>query len=135
MTTSATRPTRQLDRTDVRHVHPPRDAPGLARRAGAEALAIFALVFAGCAAIVADARYDGALGTVGIALVFGLVIMAMVYATGHLLRRDLWPHSGGSRTKEQCCWSRATSWMRPATATTCCSCARASSSPQASRKI
>ena len=56
----------------------------LARRAGAEALAAFALVFAGCGAIVADARYHGALGTVGIGLVFGLVIMVMVYATGHL---------------------------------------------------
>ncbi len=56
----------------------------LARRAGAEGLAAFALVFAGCGAIVADERYDGALGTVGIALVFGLVIMVMVYATGHL---------------------------------------------------
>jgi aquaporin NIP len=58
--------------------------PDLARRAGAEGLAAFALVFAGCGAIVANARYDGALGTVGIALVFGLVIMVMVYATGHL---------------------------------------------------
>jgi aquaporin NIP len=58
--------------------------PDLARRAGAEALAAFALVFAGCGAAVADARYHGALGTVGIALAFGLVIMVMVYATGHL---------------------------------------------------
>jgi aquaporin NIP len=58
--------------------------PGLARRALAEAFAAFALVFAGCGAIVADARFDGALGPVGIALAFGLVIMAMVYATGHL---------------------------------------------------
>jgi MIP family channel proteins len=56
----------------------------LARRAAAEGLAAFALVFAGCGAIVADARYDGALGVVGVALVFGLVIMVMVYATGHL---------------------------------------------------
>ena len=31
-----------------------------------------------------NARSDGALGTVGVALVFGLIIMAMVYATGHL---------------------------------------------------
>src|ERR671915_505223 len=54
------------------------------RRAAAEGLAAFALVFAGCGAIVADARYGGALGTVGIALVFGLIIMAMIYATGHL---------------------------------------------------
>jgi aquaporin NIP len=61
-------------------------ADGLAlwRRGLAEGLAAFALVFAGCGAIVADARYDGALGTVGVAIVFGLVIMVMVYATGHL---------------------------------------------------
>jgi len=60
------------------------DRPDLARRATAEGLAAFALVFAGCGAVIADARYDGTLGTVGIALVFGLVIMVMVYATGHL---------------------------------------------------
>jgi aquaporin NIP len=58
--------------------------PDLARRAAAEGLAAFALVFAGCGAIIANARYDGTLGTVGIALVFGLVIMVMIYATGHL---------------------------------------------------
>jgi aquaporin NIP len=58
--------------------------PGLPRRALAEGLAAFALVFAGCGAIVADAEYGGSLGPVGIALVFGLVIMVMVYATGHL---------------------------------------------------
>jgi MIP family channel proteins len=60
------------------------ERPTLQRRAAAEGLAAFALVFAGCGAAVTDARYGGALGTVGIALVFGLVIMAMVYATGHL---------------------------------------------------
>jgi aquaporin NIP len=54
------------------------------RRAGAEALAAFGLVFAGCGAIIANHHYHGALGTVGIALVFGLIIMVMVYATGHL---------------------------------------------------
>ena len=59
-------------------------APGLARRATAEGLAAFALVFAGCGAIVSDAVNGGILGAVGVALVFGLVIMAMVYATGHL---------------------------------------------------
>ena len=58
--------------------------PSLGRRALAEGLATFALVFAGCGAIVANAEYDGALGAVGVSLVFGLVIMAMVYATGHL---------------------------------------------------
>jgi aquaporin NIP len=54
------------------------------RRSLAESLAAFALVFAGCGAIVANARYEGTLGTVGVGVVFGLVIMVMVYATGHL---------------------------------------------------
>jgi aquaporin NIP len=58
--------------------------PDLPRRAAAEGLAAFALVFAGCGAIVADASYGGTLGTVGVGIVFGLVIMVMVYATGHL---------------------------------------------------
>ena len=58
--------------------------PDLLRRTTAEAFAAFALVFAGCGAIVADARYDGVLGAVGVSLVFGLIIMVMVYATGHL---------------------------------------------------
>src|SRR4051794_13579682 len=58
--------------------------PDLVRRAAAEAVATFALVFAGCGAIVADSVYDGTLGTVGIGVVFGLIIMVMVYATGHL---------------------------------------------------
>jgi aquaporin NIP len=58
--------------------------PDLRRRALAEGFAAFTLVFAGCGAVIANAAYDGTLGTVGVALVFGLVIMAMVYATGHL---------------------------------------------------
>jgi aquaporin NIP len=58
--------------------------PNLGRRALAEGIAAFTLVFAGCGAIVANAQYDNALGVVGIALVFGLVIMVMIYATGHL---------------------------------------------------
>ena len=58
--------------------------PSIARRAAAEGLAAFALVFAGCGAVVANSESDGGLGVVGIALVFGLVIMVMVYATGHL---------------------------------------------------
>ena len=45
-----------------------------------------ALLFAGCGAIVANKQYDGALGAVGVSLVFGLVIVVMVYAIGHVPR-------------------------------------------------
>jgi len=58
--------------------------PSLARRALAEGIATFTLVFAGCGAVVTNAVRADSLGTVGIAFVFGLVIMAMIYATGHL---------------------------------------------------
>lgn len=58
--------------------------PGLPRRALAEGLAAFALVFAGCGAIVTDSVSGGALGATGVAAAFGLIIMVMVYATGHL---------------------------------------------------
>src|SRR5436190_24183380 len=58
--------------------------PDLPWRAVAEAMATFTLVFAGCGAIVSSSQYSGSLGNLGIALTFGLVIMVMVYATGHL---------------------------------------------------
>jgi MIP family channel proteins len=58
--------------------------PGLGRRAAAEGIATFALVVAGCGAIVTDAVRGNPLGAVGVAIVFGLVIMVMIYATGHL---------------------------------------------------
>lgn len=66
-------------------------SPDLLRRAAAEGIGVFALVFAGCGAIVTEAENPGALGTLGIALVFGLVVMAMVYATGHLSGAHLNP--------------------------------------------
>ena len=56
----------------------------LARALAAEAIGTFALVFAGCGAIVTDSVHRGSIGAVGISLVFGLIIMVMVYATGHL---------------------------------------------------
>lgn len=58
--------------------------PDLLRRAVAEGMAAFALVFAGCGAAITNATHDGALGVTGIAAVFGLIIMVMIYATGHL---------------------------------------------------
>jgi aquaporin NIP len=55
----------------------------LARLLAAELVGTFALVFAGCGAIMVDAKTD-ALGHVGVAIAFGLVIMAMIYAVGHI---------------------------------------------------
>jgi aquaporin NIP len=60
------------------------DAPSLARRAAAEAMGAFALVFAGCGAIITNAERGGALGAVGVSLVFGLVILAGIAAFGHI---------------------------------------------------
>jgi MIP family channel proteins len=58
--------------------------PNLGRRAVMEGIGAFAIVFAGCGAIVADASADGALGAVGVSLVFGLIVMVMIYGGGHL---------------------------------------------------
>ena len=60
------------------------DRPTLGRRAAAEAIGTFALVFAGCGAIVTDAQRDGALGVVGIGLVFFLVLLAAIASLGHV---------------------------------------------------
>jgi MIP family channel proteins len=62
----------------------------LGRRLGAEALGTFALVFFGAGAIMVAAEY-GAFGQLGIALAFGLVIAAMVYALGHISGAHLNP--------------------------------------------
>jgi MIP family channel proteins len=57
--------------------------PRLVRSLLAESIGTFALVFAGCGAIMVDSR-TGALGHVGVAISFGLVIMVMIYAVGHI---------------------------------------------------
>jgi aquaporin NIP len=49
----------------------------------AEFVGTFALVFAGCGAVMVDAKTHE-LGHVGVALSFGLVIMVMIYAVGHI---------------------------------------------------
>ena len=55
----------------------------LIRTLVAEVIGTFALVFAGCGAIMVNAN-TGQLGHLGIALTFGLAIMIGVYAVGHI---------------------------------------------------
>lgn len=55
----------------------------LVRCLAAESIGTFALVFAGCGAVMVDAKTHQ-LGHVGVALSFGLVIMFGIYAVGHI---------------------------------------------------
>lgn len=61
------------------------------RRIAAEAFGTFCLVFAGTGAIVVDDVSGGAITHVGIALVFGLVVMAMIHAVGDVSGAHLNP--------------------------------------------
>jgi glycerol uptake facilitator-like aquaporin len=58
-------------------------ASPLVRALVAEAIGTFALVFAGCGAIMVDAKTHQ-LGHIGVAISFGLVIMFGIYAVGHI---------------------------------------------------
>src|ERR1700674_4261442 len=57
----------------------------------AEVFGTFALVFAGTGAVVIDAVTGGRVTHVGIAITFGLVVMAMIYAVGDVSGAHLNP--------------------------------------------
>lgn len=56
----------------------------LTRKLVAEFVGTFALVFIGCGSVIADGITNGKITPVGISLAFGLTVMAMIYATGHI---------------------------------------------------
>jgi aquaporin NIP len=54
------------------------------RKYFAEVLGTFALVFCGTGAIVINQASDGAITHVGVAITFGLIVAAMIYALGNI---------------------------------------------------
>ena len=57
----------------------------MVRRAAAEALGTFWLVFAGCGSAVLAAGEPGVgIGWLGVSLAFGLTVLTMAYAIGHI---------------------------------------------------
>ncbi|WP_029138570.1 aquaporin Z [Nakamurella lactea] len=68
------------------------NSPTTAQRLAAEALGTFVLVFGGCGAAVLAANFPGGddktnplgIGFLGVALAFGLTVLVMAYAVGHI---------------------------------------------------
>jgi MIP family channel proteins len=58
--------------------------PPRVRRAAAEAIGTFFLVLIGPGTAMVNAHVGGAVGHVGVSLAFAFVVLAMVYALGHL---------------------------------------------------
>src|SRR6187397_605919 len=57
----------------------------------AELIGTFALVFCGTGAIVINEQSGGAVTHVGVAITFGLIVMAMIYALGDISGAHLNP--------------------------------------------
>src|SRR5687767_9915811 len=64
---------------------------GARQKLVAEGIGTFALVFAGTGAIVINDASGGAVTHAGIALTFGLVVLAMIYAVGDISGAHLNP--------------------------------------------
>jgi MIP family channel proteins len=65
--------------------------PGRVHCFAAEFVGTFGLVFAGTGAIIINEVSGGLVGHVGIGLTFGLIVMAMIYAFGHVSGAHLNP--------------------------------------------
>ena len=70
-----------LDYASTAEELPPDPIP-LRRRLAAEGVGTFLMVFFGCGSMAVDAAYGGAIGHVGIGIVWGVVVMALIYALG-----------------------------------------------------
>jgi aquaporin NIP len=57
----------------------------------AEAIGTFALVFCGTGAVIINQETNGTVSHAGIAITFGLIVMSMIYALGHISGAHLNP--------------------------------------------
>src|SRR6185295_4310042 len=75
-------------RGDCAHGEPPcerRLVMSLGNRCAAEALGTFWLVFGGCGSAVISAAFPNVgIGLLGVSLAFGLTVLTMAYAIGHI---------------------------------------------------
>jgi aquaporin NIP len=65
--------------------------PNMVRRSVAEIIGTFALVFCGTGAIIIDIETGGAVSHAGVAITFGLIVMAMIYGLGEISGAHLNP--------------------------------------------
>ena len=61
------------------------------RKSVSELLGTFALVFCGTGAIIIDQETGGGVSHIGVAITFGLIVMAMIYAFGEVSGAHLNP--------------------------------------------
>jgi aquaporin NIP len=69
----------------------PMNQPNMVKRSVAEMIGTFALVFCGTGAIVIDKETGGGVSHAGVAVTFGLIVMAMIYTLGEISGAHLNP--------------------------------------------
>jgi aquaporin Z len=76
---------RRSDEAEVRSAKRKEVRMDIWKRAGAECLGTFWLVFGGCGSAVLAAAFPGlGIGLLGVAVAFGLTLLTMAYAIGHI---------------------------------------------------
>lgn len=54
------------------------------KKVGAEIIGTFFLILAGCGSVVIDKKSNGSITHLGVSLVWGMAVMIMIYAVGHI---------------------------------------------------